>query len=72
MGDVLNVFTKEAHRKHGHARKLMSMLLEEAKAQKLDYVELDATDEGYPLYKSLGFEDTTSRYTHLKYTIEMQ
>ena len=43
------------------------MLIAEAEKLGLDYVELKATDEGYGLYKKLGFEDTVSKYHNMKY-----
>ena len=33
----------------------------------LDFVELQATDSGYKLYKCIGFEDVNSKYHHMKY-----
>lgn len=32
----------------------------------LDFVELKATDAGYSLYRSLGFEDSVSKYHNMK------
>ena len=61
-GTVLNVYTKPPFRKRGIAGNLMKRLLAEAKALGLDRVELKATDAGYPLYRSLGFEDAVSKY----------
>ena len=69
-GTVLNVYTMPAYRRKGIARKLMQMLLAESAALKLDYVELKATDAGYPLYRSLGFEDAPSRYHPMKYVMD--
>lgn len=68
-GTVMNVYTEPEYRNQGIARRLMKMLLEESAARKLDYVELKATDSGYKLYKSLGFENTESKYHNMKYTI---
>jgi len=69
-GTVLNVYTKPAYRKRGIAGELIKMLLAEAARMKLDYVELKATDAGYPLYKSLGFEDAASKYHPMKYVLD--
>jgi hypothetical protein len=41
----------------------MDLLIEDARARALDVLELHATEDGYPLYRSLGFED--DRYTHV-------
>lgn len=61
-GTVLNVYTKVEYRHHGYARKVMNMLMDDAVAMGLSVVELKATESGYPLYKSLGFQDTVSKY----------
>lgn len=69
-GTILNVYTIPEYRKRGIARKLLEMLLAEAKQSKLDFVELKATDSGYNLYKSIGFEDIVQKYHNMKYVIE--
>ncbi len=65
-GTVLNVYTRPAYRKKGLAKSLMQQLITEAKAMKLDFIELKATDAGYPLYQSLGFEDAVTKYHNMK------
>lgn len=35
----------------------MNMLLDEAKERGVTYVSLDATENGKPLYKTLGFDE---------------
>ncbi len=69
-GTVLNVYTKPEYRKKGLAGKLLRMLLDEAAKEELDFVELKATDSGYSLYKSIGFEDAPSKYHVMKYLID--
>lgn len=68
-GTILNVYTKPEYRNKGIAGKLLKMLLVEATEIALDFVELKATDSGYNLYKSLGFEDVISKYHNMKYVI---
>ena len=46
------------------------LLLAESEELHLDFVELKATDSGYSLYKSLGFEDVISKYHNIKYIID--
>ena len=67
-GLVLNVYTRPAHRRRGHARRLMQALLADATALGLSVVELQATDDGYPLYLSVGFKDDASKYHRMKWT----
>lgn len=66
VGTVMNVYTKPDHRRKGLAGKLMKMLLEDSEKMGLDFVELKATDAGYSLYRSLGFEDSVSKYHNMK------
>ncbi len=70
IGEVLNVYTRPEYRHQGMARQVMLNLLDYAKEQGLDYVELSATEDGYPLYKGLGFQDVQSNYHPMKYYIE--
>ena len=65
-GTVLNVYTRPEHRKKGYAKQLMNALLEGAKAMGLSVVELKATEDGYHLYKSVGFEDVVSKYHNMR------
>ena len=65
-GTVLNVYTKPEYRKKGYAKQLMNALLEDAKANELSVIELKATEDGYQLYKSVGFEDVVSKYHNMR------
>lgn len=66
-GTVLNVYTRPNYRCNGYAGKLMNMLLDDAAEKNLSIVELKATDDGYSLYKSLGFVDEVSGYHQMKW-----
>lgn len=61
-GTVLNVYTRPSHRRRGYARALMERLLVDARDMELSVVELKATEDGYPLYKEVGFDDEGSKY----------
>jgi len=69
-GTVLNVYTKAVYRGKGYARKLMQMMLEDAGVKNINPIELKATNEGYKLYKTLGFEETVSKYHMMRFEIE--
>lgn len=69
VGTVMNVYTKPQYRRKGLAGKLLKMLLEDSEKMGLDFVELKATDAGYSLYRSLGFEDSVSKYHNMKIMI---
>ena len=66
-GIVLNVYTRPEHRHKGYANCLMNMLLNDASNMNLIFVELKATEDGYGLYKSLGFEDEKSKYHSMRW-----
>jgi ribosomal protein S18 acetylase RimI-like enzyme len=55
---VVNVYTEVAWRRRGIAALVMRQLLDYTSANKLNRVSLHASDDGRPLYESLGFEPT--------------
>lgn len=65
-GTVLNVYTKAEHRRKGYARKLIEMLIADAQRRNLSVIELKATEDGYNLYKSVGFNDAVSKYHSMR------
>lgn len=69
-GTVLNVYTKPEYRKKGYAKKLMTMMLEDAKTERVSVIELKATEDGYSLYKSVGFEDVVAKYHNMKVMLQ--
>lgn len=64
---VLNVYTRPQFRRKGYASKTMKALLDDAKAREISVVELQATDDGYPLYLSVGFLEEQSKYHRMKW-----
>jgi len=68
-GTVLNVYTEKSFRRQGIAGKLINNMLKDAKDMGLDFVELKATEDGYPLYKKLGFADAVNKYRSMKYVL---
>lgn len=69
-GTVLNVYTKPGYRSRGYAKKLMTMMLEEAKAKDVSVIELKSTEDGYSLYKSVGFEEVRAKYHNMKIVLK--
>ena len=69
-GTILNVYTRPEYRKKGVAGKLIKLLLSDSEKIGLDFVELKATDAGYNLYKSIGFEDVISKYHNMKLVLD--
>lgn len=66
-GMVLNVYTKPEYRNKGYAKKVMNKLLSDAVEKNLSVVELKSTEDGYHLYKSIGFTDEGSKYQSMKW-----
>lgn len=69
-GTVLNVYTKPEYRGRGCAKKLMTMMLEEAKACDISIIELKSTEDGYGLYKTVGFKDVKAKYHNMKIVLK--
>ena len=61
VGELLNVYTKQEYRKQGHSKKLIKLLMDEARKKGVSKIILNYTDEGYHLYKSLGFKETDTQ-----------
>lgn len=57
-GNILNVYTSPEHRRQGLARRLMEISLEWCRVHGIRAVILHSSDEGRPLYQSLGFRPT--------------
>ena len=55
---LMNVYTKDSYRRMGIAKKMVSMLIEEAWARETTEISLDATESGRILYQRLGFVDS--------------
>lgn len=52
---LMNVYTNADYRRRGVARKLVQILIDEAKGKGVTEISLDATNLGRPLYETLGF-----------------
>ena len=66
-GTLLNVYTRPEYRRQGIARRLIEQALSDAKEMNLSYVDLQATKDGYPLYKSIGFQEPKADHIPMKY-----
>ncbi len=65
-GVLFNVYTRSTYRRRGLARRVMEALLDDARRHGLDVVELHATEDGYPLYRALGFEDDSTTHRPMR------
>lgn len=55
---ILNMYTEPEFRRRGIAHRLMQTMLDWCRAEGFVYVSLHASNEGRPLYESLGFRPT--------------
>ena len=55
---LMNVYTAPDYRGQGIARRMVEMLMEEARRRGVTEISLDATASGRPLYRKLGFRDS--------------
>jgi GNAT superfamily N-acetyltransferase len=53
---ILNMYTEKEFRRRGIARQLMLVMMDWVRREGFPKVGLHASDEGRPLYESLGFE----------------
>jgi len=68
MGHVSNVYTDVAYRRRGYARTCTVALLDWFAEQGISRVNLRASAEAEPLYRSLGFERTSDPSMRLHLT----
>lgn len=64
-GHLMNVYTHPAYRRQGIARRMVEMLMDEARQKGMTEISLDATDEGRALYEALGFSSSEEAMTLL-------
>lgn len=54
---LMNIYVREAFRKHGIAHEIVAHLVEEAKKRGCDKIYLETTADGRSVYSILGFRD---------------
>lgn len=57
---LMNVYTRADYRRRGISKKMVEILIDEAKENGVTEISLDATEMGRPLYESLGFKASES------------
>ncbi len=67
VGNVLSVYTLEGYRHQAISTRLMQEIILFSKEKDLDFIELSATEEGYPLYKKLGFKEYKTPYVPMRF-----
>lgn len=64
--EVLSVYTEEVYRGKGICTTLIKNMIDYARKHEISRIDLIATEEGYPIYKKLGFEDKAQKYTDMR------
>ena len=54
---LMNIYVRKDFRQHGVAHEIVRHLIEHARRNNCGKIYLEATEEGKPVYRSLGFED---------------
>lgn len=67
FGNVLSVYTLERNRHQGISTRLMQEINLFSKEKELDFIELNAKEQGQPLYKKLGFEEYQTPYVPMRF-----
>ena len=57
VGEVIGVYTRPESRRRGAARGVLEALIAFSAGLDLDNLYLKATEDGYPLYRLLGFQE---------------
>lgn len=57
---LMNVYVREEYRHKGLAKKMLNMLIDEARSRGVTEISLDATSMGRPLYNAMGFVQNDS------------
>lgn len=63
-GHLMNIFTLPDLRQRGVGRAVVQWLVQEAKRHGAEKIYLEASEQAYPLYRALGFQDMQG---YLKY-----
>ncbi len=63
---ILNVYTEPEYRRQGIARLLMQTMIAWCRQQGFARITLHASDQGRPLYESLGFEASNEMRLNLR------
>lgn len=53
---IMNMFTYPKYRRNGVATKMLNCLIFESKKKGINFISLEATEQGQPLYEKYGFK----------------
>lgn len=69
-GYIFNMFTLPEYRGNGIAKKIVALLIADAKSRGVEKLELHAAPLAEPIYRSFGFVEPESRFLELKIPAE--
>lgn len=52
---IMNMYTRPEYRRQGIARRMLDILINDAKSRSISFITLEATQMGKPLYEKAGF-----------------
>ena len=52
---IMNMYTRPEYRRQGIARRMLDILINDAKSRGISFITLEATQMGKPLYEKAGF-----------------
>ena len=64
-GEIYGVYTLPAYRRRGLATDLMRLVMQAAPELRLSFLELEASADGFPVYRKLGFQESPSEYRRM-------
>jgi len=64
--EVLSVYTEKGYRGKGICTNLMKNMIDYAREHNISRIDLMATDEGYPVYRKVGFQDKVQKYKDMR------
>ena len=65
-GEVRGVYTLPEYRGKGICTRLMTDLVERGREIGLSSIQLDSTEQGYQIYKKVGFEDAEQEFAAME------
>jgi len=66
VGTIINVYTYPEYRKRGIAKKLVKEIIKKGKNNGIKYFDLLASEEGFNIYKNIGFKESKDKFMYYK------
>ena len=63
---IMNMYTRPSSRRNGIAIKTLALLVEDAKKRGINFISLEATEMGRPLYEKFGFVKMSNEMEYIE------